>query len=353
MANTPSGRALLVTLPPGARPGDTIQINAPASVAEAINAPESLLAGRPGAISVAEEHRAFPHGAFRAPLGRVAVAAAESLLAGRPGAISVAEEHRAFPHGAFRAPLGRVAGILDARVLCDALEVYYAKHAPDRVATISALVARVYDGPPCLINGIMVSRVLWTAKELCEQIQAQYGETVPVTFKPDGSLEISEEDRLYHEQYEHRRLSASAAPPEAQETHLDPEWVAAREASEVEAERENMVQRWDQKELERALALSRAQHQPAHNAAWLGLDFDEPLSHLDSVSLIQAAQRGDTAAVSWLMRQQIQQVANQPVPLLERDDVSITHTPPSSHTPLEQRTPQTTHPSNNGWPHEP
>ena len=315
MANTPSGRALLVTLPPGARPGDTIQINAPASVAVAINAPESL--------------------------------------AGRPGAISVAEEHRAFPHGAFRAPLGRVAGILDACVLCEALEVYYAKHAPDRVATISALVARVYDGPPCLINGIMVSRVLWTAKELCEQIQAQYGETVPVTFKPDGSLEISEEDRLYHEQYEHRRLSASAAPPEAQETHLDPEWVAAREASVVEAERENMVQRWDQKELERALALSRAQHQPAHNEAWLGLDFDEPLSHLDSVSLIQAAQRGDTAAVSWLMRQQIQQVANQPVPLLERDDVSITHTPPSSHTHLEQRTPQTTHPSNNGWPHEP
>lgn len=217
----------------------------------------------------------------------------------------------------------------DARVLHDAVAVYYAQHEPSRVATVSTLVARVYGGPPCSINGIMVSRVLWTAKELCEQIQAKYGERVPVTFKPDGSLDISEEqERLYSE----LRPSTSAAQPEAQETQLDPEWIVAREASLVEAQRMAEQENAYQEELERALALSRAQHlQAGHNGAWLGLDVHAPLSHLDSMSLMmQAAQRGDAAAVSRLMRQQIQQDAGRPVPLFEPDEVR-------SYVSLQQR----------------
>ena len=81
-------------------------------------------------------------------------------------------------------------GSNDARVLCDALAVYYSRHEPSRVATVIALVARVYGGPPCSIDGIIVRHALWTARELCEQLQAMYGERVPVTFKADGSLDI-------------------------------------------------------------------------------------------------------------------------------------------------------------------
>ena len=226
------------------------------------------------------------------------------------GAISVLAGHRTWFLG--------VVDSCDARVLHDALAVYYAQHEPSRVATVSTLIARVYGGPPCSINGIMVSRVLWTAKELCEQIQAKHGERVPVTFKPDGSLDISEEQERLYSELARRRLRAG----QAQETQLDPEWIVAREASLVEAQRMAEQENAYQEELERALALSRAQHlQAGHNGAWLGLDVQAPLSHLDSVSLMQAAQRGDAAAVSRLMRQQIQQDAGRPVPLFEPDDV--------------------------------
>ena len=167
----------------------------------------------------------------------------------------------------------------DARVLCDALAVYYSRHEPSRVATVSALVARVYGGPHCLIDGIRVNHALWTARELCEQLQAMYGERVPVTFKADGSLDVAASSA------EH---SASAAPREAQETQLDPEWIAARQASlEIAAREASLETQMDadwiaareaslvearrraergpsyQKELEQALALSRAQYQEA------------------------------------------------------------------------------------------
>ena len=242
------------------------------------------------------------------------------------GSVSVLAEHRTWFLG--------VVDSDDARVLHDALAVYYAKHASSRVRTVSTLVARVYGGPPCSINGIMVNRVLWTAKALCEQLQAKYGETVPVTFKPDGSLDISEE--------------AAQNVITFQETQLDPEWILARDASVVEAQRRAAEQEagvgyseQENEELERALALSRAQHlqEAAHDGSWLGLDFHAPLSQLDSVSLMQAAQRGDAAAVSRLMRQHIQQVAGQPVPLFERNHVRI-------YSSLF------THPSNNRRPHD-
>ena len=162
----------------------------------------------------------------------------------------------------------------DARVLCDALAVYYSRHEPSRVATVSALVARVYGGPHCLIDGIRVNHALWTARELCEQLQAMYGERVPVTFNADGSLDVAASSA------EH---SASAAPREAQETQLDPDWIAARQASlEIAAREASLETQMDadwiaareaslvearrraergpsyQKELEQALALSRA-----------------------------------------------------------------------------------------------
>ena len=76
-----------------------------------------------------------------------------------------------------------------------------------------------------------------------------------------------------------------------------------------------------------------------HNGARLGLDVHAPLSHLDSMSLMmQAAQRGDAAAVSRLMRQQIQQDAGRPVPLFEPDEVR-------SYVSLQQRAPHDTPPS--------
>ena len=87
-------------------------------------------------------------------------------------------------------PLTHHFGSNDARVLREALALYYSRHEPSRVATVVALVARVYGGPPCSINGISIHHALWTAKELCEQLRAIYGERVPVTFKTDGSLDI-------------------------------------------------------------------------------------------------------------------------------------------------------------------
>ena len=84
------------------------------------------------------------------------------------------------------------------------------------------------------------------------------------------------------------QTSVSAAPAEAQETQLDPEWIAARQASlEIAAREASLETQMDadwiaareaslvearrraergpsyQKELEQALALSRAQHQEA------------------------------------------------------------------------------------------
>ena len=68
------------------------------------------------------------------------------------------------------------------------------------------------------------------------------------------------------------QTSGSAAPREVQETQLDPEWIAARQASlEIAAREASLVEARRraergpsyQKELEQALALSRAQHQEA------------------------------------------------------------------------------------------
>ena len=68
------------------------------------------------------------------------------------------------------------------------------------------------------------------------------------------------------------QTSVSAAPREVQETQLDPEWIAARQASlEIAAREASLVEARRraergpsyQKELEQALALSRAQHQEA------------------------------------------------------------------------------------------
>ena len=68
------------------------------------------------------------------------------------------------------------------------------------------------------------------------------------------------------------QTSGSAAPREVQETQLDPEWIAARQASlEIAAREASLVEARRraergpsyQKELEQALALSRAQYQEA------------------------------------------------------------------------------------------
>ena len=173
-------------------------------------------------------------------------------------------------------------GSSDARVLCDALAVYYSRHEPSRVATVSALVARVYGGPHISIDGIRVNHALWTARELCEQLQAMYGERVPVTFKADGSLDVaassaehqamvswpqhsaSQETRLDTEWIAARQASLEIAAREASlETQMDSDWIAAREASLVEVRRRTERGPSYQKELEQALALSLAQHQEA------------------------------------------------------------------------------------------
>ena len=188
-------------------------------------------------------------------------------------------------------PLTHHFGSNDARVLCEALALYYSRHEPSRVATVVALVARVYGGPPCSINGISIHHALWTAKELCEQLRAIYGETVPVKFKTDGSLDIRATFALCRSM----SLASHSAPPEAQETRLDPEWIAAREASldtqldpewvaareasletQLDAdwiaareaslvEAKRMAERGSLEEaaVEQALALSLAQHQEA------------------------------------------------------------------------------------------
>ena len=68
------------------------------------------------------------------------------------------------------------------------------------------------------------------------------------------------------------QTSVSAAPREVQETQLDPEWIAARQASlEIAAREASLVEARRRaergpsyrKELEQALASSRAQHQEA------------------------------------------------------------------------------------------
>ena len=80
----------------------------------------------------------------------------------------------------------------EACALRAALEGFYAKHAPEKVATVEDLLARVYGGKPTSINGVRVGGVLWTAKELCEKVEAKYGDKVPVTFKPDGSVDAGQ-----------------------------------------------------------------------------------------------------------------------------------------------------------------
>ena len=55
------------------------------------------------------------------------------------------------------------------------LAQYYSKHAPDEVAKVEGLVARVVGGPPTEVGGMVLGGVMWSEEELFDKIEAKYG----------------------------------------------------------------------------------------------------------------------------------------------------------------------------------
>ena len=61
------------------------------------------------------------------------------------------------------------------------LTQYYSKHAPEEVAKVENLVARVVGGPPTEVGGGMVlGGIMWSEEELSEKIEAKYGAKVEI-----------------------------------------------------------------------------------------------------------------------------------------------------------------------------
>lgn len=58
----------------------------------------------------------------------------------------------------------------EAQVLRTALCAFYAAHAPDGIANVEDLVARVVGGPPTSVGGVSVGGVLWSVEELGEKL---------------------------------------------------------------------------------------------------------------------------------------------------------------------------------------
>ena len=52
---------------------------------------------------------------------------------------------------------------------------FYTTHAPDNIANVEELVARVVGGPPTSVSGVSVGGSLWTEEELCAKLEAKYG----------------------------------------------------------------------------------------------------------------------------------------------------------------------------------
>ena len=63
----------------------------------------------------------------------------------------------------------------EAQVLRTALCAFYATHAPENLANVDDLVARVVGGPPTSVSGVSVGGSLWTVDELCAKVEAKYG----------------------------------------------------------------------------------------------------------------------------------------------------------------------------------
>jgi hypothetical protein len=63
----------------------------------------------------------------------------------------------------------------EAQVLRTALCAFYTTHAPENLANVEDLVARVVGGPPTSVSGVSVGGSLWTADELCAKVEAKYG----------------------------------------------------------------------------------------------------------------------------------------------------------------------------------
>ena len=63
----------------------------------------------------------------------------------------------------------------EAQVLRTALCAFYTTHAPENLANVDDLVARVVGGPPTSVSGVSVGGSLWTMEELCAKVEAKYG----------------------------------------------------------------------------------------------------------------------------------------------------------------------------------
>ena len=55
---------------------------------------------------------------------------------------------------------------------------YYTKHAPNELAKVENLVARVVGGPPTKVGGMVLGGVMWSEEELFEKVKAKYGAEV-------------------------------------------------------------------------------------------------------------------------------------------------------------------------------
>ena len=63
----------------------------------------------------------------------------------------------------------------EAQWLRTALCAFYTTHAPNNIANVEELVARVVGGPPTSVSGVSVGGSLWTVEELCAKLEAKYG----------------------------------------------------------------------------------------------------------------------------------------------------------------------------------
>ena len=63
----------------------------------------------------------------------------------------------------------------EAQRLRTALCAFYTTHAPDNIANVEEVVARVVGGPPTSVSGVSVGGSLWTVEELCAKLEAKYG----------------------------------------------------------------------------------------------------------------------------------------------------------------------------------